>query len=62
MDGDGGPQDPGALFTPDDVVADLADSDAVVEKAERVRRPVATEDGPRVAIDALEGARRPEAP
>ncbi len=60
--GYGGPQDPDVLFTPDDVVADLADCGVVVEKAERVRRPVETEGGPRVAIDALVRAMRPEQP
>lgn len=59
-DGYGGPQDPDVLFTPDDVVADLADRGLLVEKAERVPRPVTTEDGPRVTIDALVQVRRPE--
>ena len=57
--GYGGPQDPTVLFTPDDVVADLAGTGLLVEKAERVRRPVTTPDGERVAIDALVRARRP---
>ena len=61
-DGYGGPQDPDVLFSPDDVVADLADSGLVVEKAERVRRAVTTDDGPHVAIDALVRAIRPEQP
>jgi SAM-dependent methyltransferase len=61
-DGYGGPQNPDVLFSPDDVVADLAGSGLVVEKAERVPRPVTTEDGPRVAIDALVRAWRPEEP
>ena len=61
-DGYGGPQNPDVLFTPDDVVADLADGGLLVEKAERVPRPVTTADGPRVAIDALVRARRPEEP
>jgi len=45
-----------------DLVADLADSGLLVEKAECVRRPATTEAGPRVAIDALVRARRPEEP
>jgi hypothetical protein len=51
--GVGGPQDASVLFTPDDVVADLATSGTTVrvEKAERVLRPVDAE--PRPAIDAL---------
>ncbi len=50
-DGYGGPQDPSVLFTPDDVAADLAGLDVV--KAERVCRPVTTDDGEVEAIDAL---------
>ncbi len=58
-DGVGGPQDPDVLFSPVDVVADLADfADISIEKAERVRRPVATPDGERFAIDVLVRARR----
>ncbi len=49
--GYGGPQDPSILFTPDDVVADLAGLQVV--RAERVARRVATADGDRDAIDAL---------
>jgi hypothetical protein len=50
-DGYGGPGDPARLFTPDDVTAALGD--LRVERAERVRRPVATAEGERTAIDAL---------
>lgn len=58
-EGVGGPQDPSVLFSPGDVTADLVDlSDFVVERAERVRRPVATPEGERVAIDALVRFRR----
>ena len=32
---------------------------ATVERAERVHQPVATDDGPRAAIDALIRAHRP---
>ena len=60
--GYGGPQDPDVLFSPDDVVEDLTESDLVVIKAARVERPVDTADGPRVAIDALVRARRPAGP
>jgi len=55
--GYGGPQDPGVLFTPDDVAADLAGLDIV--RAERVRRPVSTDAGEVEAIDALVRAVRP---
>jgi hypothetical protein len=62
MDGVGGPQDAAVLYTPDDVVADLAGlagpAGLVVERAERVHRPVSTPDGERSAIDLLVRARR----
>ncbi|MFF2660609.1 class I SAM-dependent methyltransferase [Kitasatospora sp. NPDC058032] len=48
-EGVGGPQDPAVLFTPDDVLADLADTGLRTVRAERVRRPV----GEAEAIDAL---------
>lgn len=53
-DGVGGPPDPSVLFTPDDVVADLTGLAGLrVERAERVLRPVTTDQGTRHAIDAL---------
>jgi SAM-dependent methyltransferase len=53
-DGIGGPQDAEVLFTPDDVLGDLADTPGLrVELATRVRRRVMTPDGDRDAIDAL---------
>jgi 2-polyprenyl-3-methyl-5-hydroxy-6-metoxy-1,4-benzoquinol methylase len=57
-DGHGGPQDATVLFTPDDVVSDLAPTGLTVTKAERVHRRVTTPDGDRTAIDALVTARR----
>ncbi len=57
-DGVGGPRDPAVLFTPEDVVADLAEHGLSIERAERVRRPVDTDSGSRDAIDALVRARR----
>lgn len=58
--GIGGPQDPALLFTPDDVVADIGDIESLrIERAERVRRSVATEHGTVDAIDALVCAVRP---
>jgi len=56
-EGHGGPKDPEVLYTPDDVVGDL--TGLVVERAERVRRPVAVDGGEAVAIDALVRATRP---
>ena len=57
-EGWGGPSQPEVLFTPADVVADSAGL-LQVEKAERVRRPVADPAATREAIDALVRARRP---
>ena len=57
-DGYGGPSDPSVLYGPADVVAALPDR-LVVDKAERVRRPVATADGTSSAVDALVRAHRP---
>jgi len=56
-EGQGGPQDPALLFTPDDVATDLAG--LTITKAERVRRPVVTDSGEVDAIDALVRAVRP---
>ena len=50
-DGYGGPQDTSVLYGPDDVVGSIGE--LIVEKAERVRRPVDTADGTVDAIDAL---------
>ncbi len=52
-DGAGGPRDPAVLYTADDVLTDLDGLALVVDKAERVTRPVQTPDGGRQAIDAL---------
>ena len=57
--GFGGPSDPRVLYGPDEVAAALGG--LRVERAERVRRPVATAGGPRFAIDALVRARRTSA-
>ncbi len=56
-EGYAGPSNPAVLFTAEDVVADLPDLE--IELAERVRRPVETDEGERTAIDALVRARRP---
>ncbi|HEX8970325.1 class I SAM-dependent methyltransferase [Oryzihumus sp.] len=55
----GGPQDPAVLFTAADVVDDLAGLGLEVVRADRVERRVETEDGPRVALDALARLTRP---
>lgn len=53
-DGVGGPSDPGILYTPDEIAAELPGLE--IEKAERVLRGVAGEG--RDAIDALVRARK----
>jgi len=55
-EGWGGPRDTAVLYGPDDVVADLVGLETV--KAERVRRPVPTDDGEKIAIDVLVRATR----
>ncbi len=52
----GGPQDEAVLYGPDDVAADLTGLDIL--KATRVERPVPTDEGDKVAIDALVRATR----
>lgn len=58
-EGYGGPTSPEVLFTTEDVVDELPG--LVIERAERVVRPVEAEDGVHEAIDALVRARRPDA-
>ena len=60
-EGVGGPRDPDVLYTPDEVRKDLDSAgvdDLVIDRAERVRRPVATDSGEREAIDCLVRAHR----
>ncbi len=60
-DGVGGPQDPALLYTPADLRADLdaAGIDGlVIERAERVHRPVDVGGEPRTAVDRLVRAHR----
>ena len=58
-EGYGGPQDPTILFSPDDITDDLAGIEELrVVRADRVMRPVMTDDGERNAIDALVRAER----
>jgi len=54
--GHGGPQDPEVLTTPEGVASDLRG--LVIERAERVRRPVSTDAGEGEAIDTLVRASR----
>jgi len=56
-DGTGGPQDPAILFSPEDIVEDLAGLQ--IARAERVTRTVAVDDAQMTAIDALVRAVRP---
>ena len=57
-EGYGGPQNPAILMTPDEIAETLPD-DLDIERAERVRRPVASAGGDVQAIDALLRAARP---
>ena len=58
-EGYGGPQDPTILFSPEDITDDLAGIEELrVVRADRVMRPVMTDDGERNAIDALVRAER----
>ena len=59
-DGHGGPQNPARLYTAEDVVTDIEGSGLLIERAERVERPVQTPDGEQIALDALLRAHRPE--
>lgn len=52
----GGPSEAAVLYGPEDIVADLDGLETV--KAERVRRPVHTDDGEKIAIDVLVRATR----
>ena len=52
----GGPSEAAVLYGPEDVAADLDGLETV--KAERVRRPVQTDDGEKIAIDVLVRATR----
>ena len=56
--GHGGPSDPDYCYDLDETVALLGDLD--VEVAEVARREVETEDGPRIALDTLVVASRPD--
>ena len=51
--GFGGPPDPTVLYTAEDIAADLADCGLAIQRCEAVTRTVATDQGPRDAIDAL---------
>jgi SAM-dependent methyltransferase len=55
--GHGGPQDPGRLYTPATVAAEL--DGLAVRRAEQVMRPVRTPEGEQTAIDTLVRAERP---
>jgi len=56
-EGTGGPQDPERLYSPELITAHLTGWD--IEKAERARRPVATDTGTVDAVDTVVRGRRP---
>lgn len=55
--GHGGPQSPKVLYNAQQVVAAL-DGELSILKAQRVERPVETEDGTKIALDCLVRAKR----
>src|SRR5262249_1745604 len=55
-EGRGGPSEPDVLFTPDDIAREV--DGLAVEKATRLRRPVAPDGGTHYAIDCLARAAR----
>lgn len=57
--GVGGPPDPARCPTVDEVLADLDGSGLLVQASGEVDREVATDEGPRVAVDVLVRAHRP---
>ena len=57
--GHGGPKDASVLYLAEDVGGYLDGTGLALERAEPVERPVETEEGERIAIDALVRARRP---
>ena len=54
-----GPRDPGVLWDPEEVAAELVELGLRVERCQHVRRPVETPDGERVAVDTEVRARYP---
>jgi SAM-dependent methyltransferase len=58
-DGVGGPQDATVLFTPQDVLSDLAGAGLQVVRADTAQRPVEVDGEPRVALDVLVRLVRP---
>lgn len=56
--GYGGPQSAEVLYSPMDVAAELGSLE--IDRAETVERKVETDAGPRIALDCLVRARRPE--
>lgn len=56
-EGHGGPGDPAVLMTPEAVAGDLGG--LVIDRAERVLRPVSTAEGEALAVDTLVRAMRP---
>ncbi|HET9123530.1 MAG TPA: class I SAM-dependent methyltransferase [Solirubrobacteraceae bacterium] len=58
-EGCGGPQNPEVLYGAADITEDIAGSGLEIERAERVQRPVSTDEGERTAWDVLVRAHRP---
>ena len=60
--GYGGPTSRSVLHDPELIAGQLGDEGLVIERAQRLERPVDTADGPRIALDSLVRARRPAHP
>lgn len=54
-----GPRDPGVLWDPEEVAAELVELGLIVERCRHVLRPVETPEGERMAVDTEIRAHRP---
>ena len=54
-----GPKDPGVLWDPEEVAAEILELGLRVDRRQYVRRPIETSDGERVAVDTEIRAHRP---
>jgi SAM-dependent methyltransferase len=56
-----GPKDPGVLWDPEQVAAELLELGLVLDRCQHVRRPIETSEGGQIAIDTEVRAHRPDA-
>ena len=59
-DGVGGPQNPELLYSEQDVLDDLAETDWLIVRAERATRAVVVNGDERIALDTVVVLRRPK--